>query len=511
VRQLTNGPGNDAFPSWSPDGRQIAFNRETPVPVRPVVRAVYVISSQGGAERKLSDLPVGPSQIAWTPDGRGVVVARTGVGNARDPAFGALHLLYLDGTPPLVLSRPPTGGFHRFPALSPDGHELAYVEFRNTSRIPPTYVRIVGLGGAFRQSSSPHRPREIEAPAARGLTWAPDGRSVIFDAAAFIGNSYLFRVPTRGSAAPERIEVAGREARSPFVSPRRARLAFARQQNDWDIWALEPGKPARPVLASTFEDREPSYSPDGRRIAFASSRSGEAREVWLADADGTNAVQLTRGPGKFVGGARWSPDGRRIVYDALGDGNIRDVWTIDVGGGGPRRLTNGPTTNGLACWSRDSRWIYYRRYDEQGADIFRLPADGGAPERVTNNAPRGPEFAADRCAEAFDGRTLYYKQADGDAPLVARPLDGGPERVAVDCVAARGFDVGPDGVYYVGCATAERAQPFYRLDPVSGRRELLGSAEMAGDLTITVSPRGGAILFTKATQRADLMLIENFR
>jgi hypothetical protein len=199
------------------------------------------------------------------------------------------------------------------------------------------------------------------------------------------------------------------------------------------------------------------------------------------------------------------------VYDALGEGNIRDVWTIDVGGAGPRRLTNGPITNGQACWSRDSRWIYYRRYDEQGADIWRLPADGGTPERVTNNAPRGPEFAADRCAVSFDGRTLYYKQADDEGPLVAHPLDGSPERVAVDCVAFRGFDVGPDGIYYVGCATAEREQLFHRLDPATGRHEILGRAEMAGEHTITVSPSRGPILFTEAILRADLMLIENFR
>jgi hypothetical protein len=165
-------------------------------------------------------------------------------------------------------------------------------------------------------------------------------------------------------------------------------------------------------------------------------------------------------------------------------------------------------SNSLGCWSRDSRWIYYRRYDEQGADIWRVPAAGGTPARVTNNAVRGPEFAADRCAVSFDGRTLYYKQADGEAPLVAHPLDGGPERVVVDCVAGRALDVGPDGVYYVGCSTAERDQPCFRLDP-AGRRELLGRVEDAVDLA--ASPSGGSILFTKETLRADLMLIENFR
>ena len=511
ARQLTSGPGDDSYPSWSPDGRQVAFARETPPPVRPVVRAAYVISAQGGAERKLGDLPVRPSPFAWTPDGRGVVVARAGVGSAEDPTAGALHLLHLDGTPPATLSRPPRGGFHRSPAFSPDGHQLAYLELQDSSRSAPCYVLVVGLDATFRPSSSAERPRRIPAPAARGLTWAPDGRFVVVDGAGRIANSYLFRMPTRGVHPPERIELAGRNAMSPFVSPRRARLAFARSLSDWDIWALDPGGRTRPWMASSVEDREPSYSPDGRRVVFSSSRSGGEREAWVADADGTNPVQLTRGPGTFVGSPRWSPDGRRIAYDAVGEDQTRDLWTIDIGGSGLRRLTDGPKANGLACWSRDSRWVFFRRYDEQGADIWRVLADGGTPERVTDNAARGPRFAADRCAVSFDGQTLYYKQADEEAPLVAHPLDGGPERVAVGCVAARGFDVGPDGVYYIGCVTAEREQPFFRLDPATGRRELLGKVEVAADRHIAVSPAGGPILFTKATLKADLMLVENFR
>jgi eukaryotic-like serine/threonine-protein kinase len=506
VRQLTNGPGNDRCPSWSPDGRQVAFVRETPVGIRPVVRAVHVASSQGGPDRKLSDLPVRAfSPLAWTPDGRGVVAAGSGVGDEKDPVSGALRLLPVDGTPPAVLTRPPGGGFHRAPAFSPDGRQLAYLELENTGRLAPCWVRLVAVDDKFRPSGQGERLLRMPAPS-YGLTWAPDGRSVIFDTFAISGNSHLFRVPTRGAASAERIEVAGHEAMSPFVSPRRAQLAFARRLSTWEIWVLEPGRPARPWTASsTAADTQPSYSPDGRRVVFLSGLAGDERGAWIADADGTHAVRLTRGP---AGSPRWSPDGRRIAYDK-GEGGIRDLWTIEAQGSGLQRLTNGPILNSLACWSRDSRWIYYRRHDEQGADIWRVPADGGTPERVTNNAVRGPEFAADRCAVSFDGRTLYYKQADGEAPLIAHPLDGGPERVAVDCVAGRSFEVGPDGVYYVGCATAEREQPLYRFEPATGHREVLAKAE--GFMDLTVSPSGGPILFTKATPGADLMLIENFR
>jgi Tol biopolymer transport system component len=376
----------------------------------------------------------------------------------------------------------------------------------------PFYLDVVDVGDDVRPVGPARHltPEPIKGPGTDGdITWAPDGRFVLYDAGFMI--DYLWRVGIRAGASPERVELAGRGARYPSATAGRARLAFVRRLGDPDIWAFEKGKPERPAIASSFEDREPSYSPDGRRVAFASTRSGDTRELWIADADGTNPIQMTRGPGTGVGSPRWSPDGARIVYDSRNDAGTRDVWIVDVAGGAPRRLALATSNNGLACWSRDSRWVYYRGHDGRGFDMWRAPADGGHPERVTDNARRGPQFAADRCSVSFDGRTLYYKQNDGGAPLIAHPLDGKPERAVVDCVSNRGFDVGPDGIYYLGCSAGQRTEPFYRFDPESGRLELLGNVEWGIDRSISVSPTGGPILFTRFLPEHDIMMIENFR
>ena len=89
--------------------------------------------------------------------------------------------------------------------------------------------------------------------------------------------------------------------------------------------------------------RQPQLSPDGRRVAFASDRSGEW-EIWLADPDGSNAVQLTSMGAPVTGYPRWSPDGERIVFHSNLEGQC-EVYVIPAAGGKPRNLTSHPASD----------------------------------------------------------------------------------------------------------------------------------------------------------------------
>jgi serine/threonine protein kinase/dipeptidyl aminopeptidase/acylaminoacyl peptidase len=503
VRRLTTDPAHEASPSWSPDGRQIAFLR-----YEPRGYAIRLVSPLGGSDRKLGDFlsPLGPP--SWSPDGRWLAVARARPGGvpapgpslSGGPVSEGLYLVPVQGGEPRRIPLPPAAGDAIFPSFSPDGRQLAYMSCAGSC-----HADIVELGADFVPTGPPRRLSRRPILWAGGLAWTRDGKSLLFVGE---GIHRLFRVATSGTTPPAPIELAGLRAIHPRPAASRDRLVFARELWDVDIYRFETGRSAEPVLASSFGDYGPSFSPDGRRVAFESERSGDAHEIWLAEADGSNSVQLTRGPGLTQGSPRWSPDGRHIAFDSQGEAGHWDIWTIDADGGSPRRLTQGPGNENVPSWSRDGRFVYFASRREGGPpDVWRIPAAGGAEERITQG---GGAFAS----ESIDGRTLLFTRTFGNSPLLALPLAGGPERQLVDCVA--GFDVGQGGVYYRGClpgiasAPLGPDAPFFLLDPTTGRQRLLGKLSPGGGLA--VSPDGKTILFAKRVGEGhDLMMIENFR
>jgi Tol biopolymer transport system component len=182
----------------------------------------------------------------------------------------------------------------------------------------------------------------------------------------------LWRVGVEGIRPPERIEVAGFGAVSAATAPSRDRLAFARITADSDIYRFEADRPARWVVGSTAAEEDVRLSADGRRLAFLSERSGTV-EIWVAAADGSGVQQLTHGPGSIQGSPSWSPDGRRIAFDSFTDDNHWHVWVIDADGGTPHRLTTEPGDQNVPTWSRNGRWIFSANQGT-GRDIWRLPS-----------------------------------------------------------------------------------------------------------------------------------------
>ena len=371
VRRLTSDPAGDGAPSWSPDGRQIAYVRTD---ADSQGGRIHLVSPLGGSDRKLSDVPVSPP-LAWSPDGRYLAAQRVA------PPTG-LYLIPVDGGEPrpIVTSKPPRSD--RSPAFSPDGRRFAY-----GSCATPMFgcdVYVLDLDRALAPTSSPRRLTRSAVFLLGSLAWTRDGRSVIYFALDPL-ITYLWRVAVDGTHPPERIEVAGLGAAMPATTLSNDRLAFVRIVVDTDVYRFRAGRPSQPVLTSSFLETETRFSPDGRRLAFSSMRAGDTSTSGLAAADGSGAQQLTRGPGLEQGSPWWSPDGRKIAFDAHTDDGHAHIWIMDADGGARHPLTTDPGDQNVPYWSRDGRWIYFSADHGTGRDIWRVPAAGG---RVTASHPR---------------------------------------------------------------------------------------------------------------------------
>lgn len=493
--RLTTDPAPDISPSWSPDGTRIAFIR-----VAPTERTLITVPILGGTERKLfasSDL----QQPDWSPDGKSLAVA-----DAESP--GDLTGIYLispeNGARKRLTQTPGQFNGERDPKFSPNGEWVGFIRSTNFA-VEDVYIVPVAGGEPRRLTND---GRELS-----GLDWTADGGGIVFSSKRG-GNYGLWRVGIDGGP-PELLPGTSDNARQPAVSPRGNYLAYLFDGSDSNIWR-SPGPTARnkalvptKLIESTRNEGSPRYSPDGKKIAFASDRTG-GTEVWVCDSDGHNQIQLTNFGG-HAGAPRWSPDGKEIVLDARPEGSS-DIYVVAAEGGVPRRLTTEPSADILPVWSIDGQWIYFGSDRLGDWKIWRMPARGGPAESITKGVGYGPLAA--------DAQFLYYTRSSGVAgkktnePGLWRvPLNGGEELQLVD----RGFPgtlaVINDGIAFASQVPTDPAINFYSF--ATGQWSTLLSLDktkafgFAGKLSL--SSDGQWLVYSQRDQTVnDIMLVENF-
>jgi len=496
--RLTTNPSPDLNPVWSPDGRYIAFTREG------AGSGIYLVPALGGAERKLGELfptrPFHKLSLSYSPDGKYLAVADKDA--AAEPY--SIFLLTVETGEKRRLTFPPAGSVgDECPAFSPDGKSLAF-------------ARMLGVGtkDIYLAPVAGGEPRRLtfDDTQTLGLTWAPDGREIVFSSNRS-GIFHLWRVPIAGGA-PTRVDVYAQNLWHPAISPQGNRLAWTQPLEDVNIWRVGitnlTGQNAAPVklITSTIYDGNPQYSPDGQRIVFASDRSGSS-EIWVCDREGRNPIQLTYMGAPNTGTPRWSPDGQQIAFDCMLKGN-REIYLISVNGGKPRQLTTVPAEDVCPSWSRDGQWIYFGSGRSGSLQIWKMPSTGGAAMQVTRQG--GFEGF-----ESPDGKYFYYAKAR-QAPGIWRiSVEGGEETFVLDHHRAgywRFWAVTEQGIYF---ATAETpARPVIEFFSfATGKVTLVATIERrigSGGWGLAVSPDSRWILYNQLDQSgSDIMLIENFR
>ncbi len=177
---------------------------------------------------------------------------------------------------------------------------------------------------------------------------------------------------------------------------------------------------AKDLTDGTANDADPTWSPDGRRIAFTSDRDGP-RNVYVMNADGTKVEQLTKEKGACALPI-WSPDGKRLAFVSA-SGGVEHVCVIDADGGNLKALTKGPFACRQPAWAPDGKRLTYSQYGPGLYDTVTVNADGSGAKSLTSGgggldaawSPDGKRiaFTSVRNGTRAGGFRLYVMDADG--------------------------------------------------------------------------------------------------
>jgi Tol biopolymer transport system component/DNA-binding winged helix-turn-helix (wHTH) protein len=434
--QVTRGETREYAPIWSPDETRLAFVR---VIADARNCAIWIAAADGRDARSLTPCTTADEfRMSWSPDGQ-LIAVTAGANTVRSPS----HIEIVEvssGLRRALTTPPPAYSGDWSPAFSPDGRELAFVRTISGSITDVYVVPVEPVAGEG--SSEPPRRVTNDNADVLGVDWEPDGRHLVFssDRAGGIG---LWRIPATGGQ-PAMLAGGGAKLKHPSIARRTGAVAYEDWQYEINLREQSVSDGSRPDAISPTSDRwnfHPQISPDGTRLVFQSTRSGQY-ELWLSDRNGGGARPLTRST-VYKSPARWSPDNRHLTFTTRVDGQS-DVWILDVENGETKTLVRDPTGAVAPSWSHDGRRVYFGSLRSGDWQIWSVEADSGRVQPVTTDGG----YAA---LESADGKSLFISRLDR-LGLWQRPVGGGEERLVADHVAAEqwpNWGLFDGGIYFV--------------------------------------------------------------
>ena len=381
---ITKDDADHELPRWSSDSASIIYF--SPAAPGALQGTLWRIRALGGPPSRVVD-SVGGGDIG--PDGRIACFRVSG---------GQVELVSVspEGDDVRTIARFPEAGYCKYPRWSPDAKWIAY-------------QRGDGVRwDVFAVSVDRGAPRKLthDNGQIHGLAWLPDSQGLIYSSSRGTTMAYL---PTQ---ALWQVDLDGGEARpiAPadlwYLHPdvhAGGTMVASRLRMQFDLWKYPtdgtPEENVRRGLRITHQSGQvqtPTVGASDREIAFLADSGGHAN-VWVTVPEKGELRQITneRDPSVSLGVPIWSPDGKWIAFvssrgnTGLGFG----VWLIGPDGGNLRKLAD----RGLGVtWSPDAQWVYY----VDAGVLYKVPTAGGSPVRVR----AGPA----RNVVGFDGKTLYF-------------------------------------------------------------------------------------------------------
>lgn len=435
--QFSSDDASNFTPTWAPDSNHLAYVR---VDNDSGLCEVVVRDLNASSEEVVDEcLDVGYSTLSWSPDGSWLVYRKD------DPELGpGLYLKAMNAgfrpTQELIDRRISCTDcllFDQEVSWSPDSAHLAITRGKN--RLSENVYRFDIETWQFKRLTS----GEVSI---KGHTWDKGGENILYVSNKHTLNRRLWVV---NAETGENREIGYDGAGFPAYLPDYKSILFYRRRVSNYIAGIEPdgndGATSfpRPVIQTSGSERNPAYSNQSKKLAYYSNVSGN-NEIWLADPDGSGREQLTDLKSSAIDPS-WSPDGRQIAFIALDEHTeATSVKILDIGSGVITTVTTGFGDHGPPTWASNGNSLIVPIWKGQQVDLWRVATDGNQLTRLTvNNAEFG--------RESLDGKFLYYTRSN-ERGLFRNSISSGQQERVIDDIVRNGIGnwtwAGPDGVYY---------------------------------------------------------------
>jgi Tol biopolymer transport system component len=379
-------PGvHDRFPTFSPDGKTLAFVRVTKEGT-----GIFLVPATGGDSRRLHFEQKSILGLAWTGEGDLLFSSN------RDGKQCLWRISANGGEP----EKQTFGDETSFPTISRQGNLLAYEQSSEDSNI--WRLELDSTAGRNNKAERIIASTRREA----GVDISPDSRLIAYESNRS-GSSEIWVCNSDGSDNLQLTNFSGANLRSPRWSPDGRQIAFqcfAKGQADIYVIAANGG-PSRRLTEDVANESVPTWSRDGQVIYFNSERDG-VNQLWKLPAEGGAAIKLTDSE---AGNAIESADGRTLYHSARFNSGL---WQLPVEGGKAMRLLEFPERAFWGYWALVEKGIYYIRSD--GKDHFTIDFFDFATRKSRLFAPleKMPTPWEKGLAVSADGKWLVYSQLD---------------------------------------------------------------------------------------------------